>query len=171
MSQKIVYAFIDAQNLYLAFKYSNRRLDFKKFRVMLSHRFRVTTAFLYIGYISTNIKLYDKLEKDGFVLRFKPVVMMRPGKVKGNVDSELIVDALWHKYSEYDSAVFVSGDGDYICLYSVLQSEGKLSKIIVPSYKSMSSLLSDFNRYVYILEWNNKVFEDIGGRTPSSRRY
>lgn len=170
MSKKVIYAFIDAQNLHLAFKYSNRVLDFRKFRIFLSHKFRVQCAYLYIGYIPTHIKLYKFLEKSGFILRFKPVVINKKGVVKGNVDSEIIVDALWHKYQEYDQAIFVSGDGDYVPLYSVLRNKHKLGKIIVPSYKTMSSLLKDFSSYIYNLEWNKKVLKESGGRAPNPRR-
>ncbi len=45
---------------------------------------------------------------------------------------------------EYDTAVVVSGDGDFLCLYEYLEEIGKLEKILVPNKLKYSKLLKPF---------------------------
>ena len=70
-----IYAFIDSQNLNLGTSkdllnkngrkiYKGWKLDFKKFRVYLSNKFHVSKAFLFIGRIPQNEKMYRQPTKD-----------------------------------------------------------------------------------------------------------
>ena len=56
------YAFIDSQNLNLSIKQQGWKLDFKRFRTYLQQKYNVTKAFLFIGYIAGNQRLYDNLQ-------------------------------------------------------------------------------------------------------------
>lgn len=66
--REVVYAFIDGQNLNLGTSkdiykgtkkiYQGWKLDYKKFRRYLSDKFRVTKAFIFIGYISGRTSSY-----------------------------------------------------------------------------------------------------------------
>lgn len=66
------YAFIDSQNLYLGIMDQGWELDYRKFRVYLRDKFRVTKASLFIGYISGNTRLYRYLIESGYELVFGP---------------------------------------------------------------------------------------------------
>jgi uncharacterized LabA/DUF88 family protein len=48
------------------------------------------------------------------------------GKVKGNVDAELVLHAMI-EYPNYDKALIVTGDGDFFCLVEYLIKQDKLS--------------------------------------------
>ncbi len=86
----VVYAFIDSQNLNLGTTkdivkkgktiYKGWKLDFKKFKQYLKDKFRVKKAFLFIGYIKQNEKLYNHLRSFGYILIFKPTVKDNQGK-------------------------------------------------------------------------------------------
>lgn len=162
------YAFIDSQNLNLGTSkditirgrviYKGWRLDFKKFRRYLTDKFRVSEAFLFIGYIKQNEGLYKKLRADGYELVFKPTVKNNRGESKGNVDAELVLHAAAVQFSNYDKAVVVSGDGDFYCLHEYLEKNKKLFKIIIPNRKSESSLLKKFQGYkVFLIRDKDKV--------------
>lgn len=154
---KNIYAFIDSQNLNLGTSkdvykgkrkmYSGWKLDYKKFKRYLSDKFRVTQAFLFIGYLKQNEKLYQSLRSFGYTLIFKKTVKDKHGKPKGNVDAELVLHAAAIEYTHYDKAVIVSGDGDFYCLYEFLEKKRKLLRIIIPNEKSESSLLKTFHNY------------------------
>ncbi len=155
--KQIIYAFIDSQNLNLGTSkdikkrgkviYGGWKLDFKKFRIYLDDKFRVKKAFLFIGYIKQNEKLYKKLRADGYELIFKSTVKDGVGKPKGNVDAELVLHAAAIQFDKYDKAVIVSGDGDFYCLHEYLKKHKKLLGIIIPNDKSESSLLRTFQGY------------------------
>lgn len=146
----IIYAFIDSQNLNLAIRDQGWRLDFGKFRQYLADRFDVNKAFLFIGYIVKNQKLYTYLQKVGYILIFKPTLELPNEMVKGNVDAELVLHAMI-EWSNYDKAAIVSGDGDFFCLVEYLEQKNKLGRLVIPNKYRYSSLLRQFSRYITFL--------------------
>jgi len=164
-----IYAFIDSQNLNLGTSkdiyrgknkiYTGWKLDFKKFRVYLSDKFRVKKAILFIGYLPENKQMYSQLTSYGYELIFKQTVKDSQGKPKGNVDAELVLFSAAIEYPHYDKAVIVSGDGDFRCLYEYLERNGKLLRIIIPNEKSESSLLKPFQKYKTFLIFDREKLE------------
>lgn len=143
------YAFIDSNNLHLGIKEQGWKLDFARFRAYLKEKYRTEKAFLFIGYIPDNQKLYTFLQKAGYILIFKPVLEIKKDKkvkIKGNVDAELVLHTMI-EYKNYDKAIIVSGDGDFYCLVEYLSDHNKLAKIIVPN-KRYSSLLRKFASFI-----------------------
>ena len=134
------YAFIDSQNLNLGINKLNWKLDFKKFRVYLKEKYKVSQAFLFIGFIPENQDLYSSLQKNGYILIFKPVLFDCEQKPKGNVDADLVLQAMI-QFDNFDQAIIVSSDGDFYCLVKYLYEKGKLSRVISPDVKNCSKLL------------------------------
>jgi len=157
------YAFIDSQNLNLSIKRLGWKLDFFRFRVYLREKYNVGVAYLFIGYLPENQDLYNSLQKYGYVLIFKPTLKYKDGKVKGNCDAELVLQAMVD-YQNYEKAVIVSGDGDFHCLINYLTQKDKLEKVLIPDKFSYSALLKKFaaNKLTFIndlkqkLEYKNK---------------
>jgi uncharacterized LabA/DUF88 family protein len=137
------YAFIDSQNLNLAIRDQGWQLDFGRLRKYLEDKYNVAKAFLFIGYIPTNQPLYTNLQKQGYILIFKPTLLLKDGKVKGNVDAELVLHAMIELLN-YNKAVIISGDGDFHCLIKYLKAKNKLEKLLIPNQKKFSSLLREF---------------------------
>lgn len=136
------YAFIDSQNLNLSVRDQCWKLDYKKFRIYLKDKFNVEKAFLFIGYIPKNKKIYDNLHRSGFEIIFKPISKQN-GKIKGNVDAELVLHCMIN-YNNFNKAVIITGDGDFHCLIEYLEKKNKLSKLIVPNKYKYSALLKRF---------------------------
>ncbi len=133
------YAFIDSQNLNLSIRSQGWILDFRKFGQYLRDKYGITKAFLFIGYVYENQDLYTSLQKDGYILVFKPTLKLPSGKVKGNVDAELVLHAMV-EYENYEKALIVTGDGDLYCLVDYLVKNDKLLKLLIPNKDSFSSL-------------------------------
>jgi len=134
------FAFIDSNNVNLGVKELGWRLDFKKFRIYLKEKYKVKKAYLFIGYLPENQDLYRSLQEFGYVLIFKPVMITKSGKPKGNVDAELVLQVMID-WENYDQAVIVSSDGDFYCLVNYLYQKNKLKRVISPNYKKCSALL------------------------------
>lgn len=134
------YAFIDSQNLYCGIKRMGWKLDWSRFRIYLQDKYHIATAYLFIGYIPQNASLYAELQRAGFVLVFKPVLYDALGRAKGNVDADLVLQAIL-RYPEYDQAVIVSGDGDYYALVQHLYESNKLCCVMSPDFVTCSVLL------------------------------
>jgi uncharacterized LabA/DUF88 family protein len=156
------YAFIDSQNLNLSIRSQGWILDFRKFRRYLDRKYGVTKAFLFIGYVYENQALYTGLQKDGYILVFKPTLKLPSGKVKGNVDAEIVLHAMI-EYKNYRQALIVTGDGDLYCLVDYLIKNDKLLKLMIPNKNSFSSLFRKLMPHIIfmnnlrgMLEYNNE---------------
>ena len=137
------YAFIDSQHVYLSIKSQGWNLNWKKFRIYLKEHYRVTKAFLFIGYIEGNNELYIRLQEAGFICIWKPVLTYKDGTVKGNVDAELVLHTMI-EFPNFDKAVIITGDGDFYCLVQYLLEQKKLQTVLVPNRNKYSALLKKF---------------------------
>ncbi len=135
-----VYAFIDSQNVNLAIRSLKWRLDWRKFRVYLREHYNVENAYIFVGFIAENQKLYTYLQESGYILVFKPVMEIKDGTVKGNVDAELVLHTMI-EFANYDEAIIVTGDGDFRCLVDYLYDQNKLHRLLAPNKNKASKLL------------------------------
>jgi len=139
------YAFIDGQNVYLSIKSQGWNVDWNKFRIYLEEHYNVEKAFLFLGYIEGNNKLYTKLQEAGFICIWKPVLKYKDGTIKGNVDAELVLHTMI-QFPNFQKAVIVTGDGDFYCLVQYLLEQNKLEVTLVPNRFKFSALLKKFAR-------------------------
>jgi uncharacterized LabA/DUF88 family protein len=134
------YAFIDSQNLNMGIKELGWNMDWERFRVYLQEKYSVQTAYLFIGYIKKNEVLYKALQKYGYVLCFKKIVKTKSGIIKGNIDANLIFQAMLD-YQKMNKAILVTSDGDFDCLVEHLYTNNKLAGVLSPHKKLCSILL------------------------------
>ncbi len=134
------YAFIDSQNLNLGIQKLGWRLDYRKFRVYLAEKYGVKKAYMFIGFVALNQSLYDRLQEAGFILKFKPTIPDADGKIKGNIDADLVLRVVL-ELNDYDKAVIISSDGDFYSLVQHLYESSKLEVVLSPDVKNCSSLL------------------------------
>lgn len=121
MTDKNNYAYIDAANLHKGIQDYGWKLDYKRFRVWLTEKYSVKTAYLFIGLIPKNKDLYQYLQESGFTLIFKEVVYDGNGKPKGNCDA-------YENKCDYE--IIISSDGDYASLVKFLIHKNKFGTII-----------------------------------------
>ncbi len=133
------FAFIDGQNVYLGIRALGWSIDWRRFRIHLKEHYGVTQAYYFIGYLPENAGLYRNLQRYGYIVVHKPVTY-RDGKPKGNVDAELVLQAMID-FREYEKAVLVTSDGDFSCLVRYLAEQGKLERVLSPNRAGCSALL------------------------------
>jgi uncharacterized LabA/DUF88 family protein len=144
------FAFIDSQNLNLSIHEQGWILDFKKFRIYLRDKYNITKAFLFIGYVNENQDLYTSLQEFGYILVFKPTLRLPDGRVKGNVDAELVLHTMI-EIENYDRALIVTGDGDFHCLVKYLIKKDKLLKLMIPNRYKYSSLFRKMMSHIVFM--------------------
>ncbi len=140
IKQENNFAFIDGQNLNLGIRSLGWKLDFYRFRRYLKEKYSVTIAYYFIGYVFGNQPLYSELQKAGYILIFKPTIPDGDGNVKGNIDADLVLQAMID-FQNYDKAIIVSSDGDFYSLVKYLYSNNKLRFVMSPYIKTCSTLL------------------------------
>lgn len=65
------YAYIDGANLHNGVADFGWKLDYARFRVWLSEKYSVKSAYIFLGLIPKYKELYTYLQKCGFTLIFK----------------------------------------------------------------------------------------------------
>lgn len=138
-------------------------MDWKKFRKWLEEKYGVTHAYMFIGYMPENESLYELMYSHGYLVVLKKTLEIKqPDKpedgkpadkdkeekpmVKGNIDADLVLFAM-KELPNYDKAVIVSGDGDFLSLVEYLAQEKKLLKLLTPN-RRYSTLLEEFKEYI-----------------------
>jgi uncharacterized LabA/DUF88 family protein len=166
-----VYAFIDNQNLNATIQNLGWKIDWRKFRKFLNDKYKVNQAFMFIGYVPEFEDMYEYLHDAGFNIVLKQTYDMTKPRteddntddektaekaaekerhIKGNVDTELVLWAM-KELPNYDKAVLVSGDGDFYSLVEYLEEQGKLHKILTPSWQ-YSGLFNRYENYIVRLD-------------------
>ena len=153
-------AYIDGQNLYMGTAKNEPRwtVDLVRFRQYLDRKYGVDDAYYYLGYIQegSNIdKLYESIQKAGFILVFREHNSAMLGKKKGNVDADIIFSIMKRLYlkEKFDKVVLVSGDGDYKMLVDFLIEKDRFEKILFPNRRYRSSLYKSVSlKYVAYLD-------------------
>jgi len=150
-NKTIVY--IDASNLKFGVEQSGWSLDYKSFHSWLRDKFNASKVILFMGLIPSNFELYNYLQNIGYDISFRPTITNKEGKTKGNVDGELILTIARDFYeNNLESAVLVSGDGDYHCIVEFLKEKNISIEIVSPNHKYLSLLLKRTNVPIVILD-------------------
>lgn len=135
------YAFVDGANLHKGISELGWKLDYKRFRVWLRDKYDVDKAYIFLGFIANNSRMYQDLQSWGYTLVFKPTIPDGKGEVKGNVDAELVLYAVSDFYEKkYDNAILITGDGDFACLANFLIKKKGLRVVLSPNRKKCSNL-------------------------------
>lgn len=155
------FAYIDGANLHQGMSTLGWELDYRKFRVWLTDKFNITTAYIFIGNIPKYGKLYAYLQECGYILIFKEVVYDNNGKPKGNCDADLVLKAMQDFYTKaYTSMLLISSDGDYSSLISFTLSEERLLGILSPANeKKCSILLKRTGAKIFYIHSQKKILE------------
>jgi uncharacterized LabA/DUF88 family protein len=136
---KNVAVFVDVANLYYAARGQDVDVDYV---ALLKHATKgrdLIRAYAYSGLDPENEnqkKFLDFLGKNGYRVVAKDIRKFGDGRVKANLDIELVVD-LFRLADRMDVAVIVSGDGDFAPAIRALQDVGVRCEVI--SFKPNTS--------------------------------
>ena len=172
-----VYVFIDASNLWEAQKAKGRLLDYEKTLKFIKTNFKVSEikVFYYSAYPAEGTRDYSLdgrhrfftfLNKGlGFEVRKKELkrikVVNEDGesiKEKGDMDVWIAVDAM-HHLNKYNTAIFFTGDSDFLPLISYLKNNNKKVFIFSSQNNISEELRTGGDGYADVLE-----IPDIWGR-------
>lgn len=181
--ERTVYVFIDASNLWAAQKIKARFLDYAKLVNYLRNKFSASSikVFYYSAYPAEGTRSYSLdpkhkffvfLEKRlGFEVRKKALKRIsitdehgESVQEKGNMDVEMTIDAVRHR-DKYHSAIFFTGDSDFLALITYLRNSGKKAFVFSSRNNISKELGSGSDGYVDILD----IKEDIWGKPLNYR--
>ena len=157
-----IHAYIDSANLHRASNELGFDIDYKKFRGWLRQKYNIEKAYMFIGLIPSNAKLYEHLQRCGFILIFKETISVGVA-IKGNCDAELVLNAVSDFYTKaFDKCLLITGDGDFACLAEFLQNKKVLVNVLAPSKDKCSFLLR--NKYAVELMFLNDHYHKFSNK-------
>lgn len=131
--------FIDGANLYHSAIELGFEIDYAYLLTLLVGQSSAYQAFFYTGIDPTNQhqqNFLSKLQRLGYQIVSKEVIKRADGSCKANLDVELALDLVELSHT-YDTAIVVSGDGDFAPAIARIQRLGK--RVEVFSYRSTTS--------------------------------
>lgn len=145
-----VIVFIDGSNLFYAASKLNTEIDYVKLLQYLVANDFLVHVFFYTGYDPTNEKQYRFLQwmrYIGFRIITKAVTQDANSPKKANLDVEIAVDMM-RLAQHCDTAVLVSGDGDFVYVVNAIAAEGVRVEVVGLRSMTSSSLIDVANCYV-----------------------
>jgi len=179
-----LYVFIDSSNLWAAQKSKGRMFDYQKLTEYIKDKFKPSELkiFYYAAYpadgtrnynLDDRHKFFTFLKKGlNFVVRKKELKRIKivdeelgEGiKEKGDMDVEITVDAMHHK-DKFDTAIFFTGDSDFLALISYLRNAKKNIYIFSSKNNISEELRTSTDGYCDVINIDNIWGKDIKRRT------
>ena len=151
---KNVAVFIDVANLYYSARGQDVDVDYV---ALLKHATKgrdLIRAYAYSGLDPENEnqrKFLDFLSKNGYKVVHKDIRKFGDGRVKANLDIELVVD-LFRLAPRMDIAVVISGDGDFASAIRALQDVGVRCEVISFRPNTSSDLIAVADEFTDIMK-------------------
>ena len=151
---KNVALFIDVANIYYAARGQDVDVDYIALLKHVTKGRDLIRAYAYSGLDPENEnqrKFLDFLSKNGYKVVHKDIRKFGDGRVKANLDIELVVD-LFRLQDRMDIAVIVSGDGDFASAIRALQDVGVRCEVISFRPNTSSDLIAVADEFTDIMK-------------------
>jgi uncharacterized LabA/DUF88 family protein len=151
---KNVAVFVDVANLYYSARGQEVDVDYVALLKSATKGRDLIRAYAYSGLDPENEnqrKFIDFLNKNGYKVVHKDIRKFGDGRVKANLDIELVVD-LFRLSKRMDIAVIVSGDGDFAPAIRALQDEGVRCEVISFRPNTSSDLIAVADEFIDIMK-------------------
>jgi uncharacterized LabA/DUF88 family protein len=151
---KNVALFVDVANLYYSARGQDVDVDYVALLKTATKGRDLIRAYAYSGLDPENEnqrKFIDFLKKNGYMVLTKDIRKFGDGRVKANLDIELVVD-LFRLADRMDIAVIVSGDGDFAPAIKALQDKGVRCEVISFRPNTSSDLIAVADEFIDIMK-------------------
>jgi uncharacterized LabA/DUF88 family protein len=154
-----VIIFIDGANLFYAASSLNIKIDYAKFIHHLMAKDSLVHTLFYTGCDPTNKKqkgFLDWMRHSGFCVITKTVVQTPNGVKSANLDVEIAVDMM-RLAQHCDTAVLVSGDGDFVSVVNMIARQGVRVEVVGLRAMTSSVLIDVADCYTDLAAIQNTV--------------
>ena len=151
---KNVAVFVDVANLYYSARGQEVDVDYVALLKAATKGRDLIRAYAYSGLDPENEnqrKFIDFLNKNGYKVLTKDIRKFGDGRVKANLDIELVVD-LFRLADRMDIAVVISGDGDFAPAIRALQDKGVRCEVISFRPNTSSDLIAVADEFIDIMK-------------------
>jgi len=122
---KKIAIFVDVQNIYYTTRQAyGRQFDYRKLWQRIRNQGEIVSATAYAIQRDDEkqLKFQNALKQIGFTVKLKPYIQRSDGSSKGDWDVGITIDVL-DSAKDIDTAVLLSGDGDFDLLLEKIKRE------------------------------------------------
>ena len=167
--------FVDVQNMFYSAKLLHQsKVDYGKLpREIVGNR-QLVRAIAYIVHKPdvNQTAFHDALTRFGYELKIKELKLRPDNTAKGSWDLGIAIDSLLLA-PKIDTAVLVTGDGDFVPLVEALKGQGCRVEIVSFERSTASELIKAADQYIPISEnliFKEKKFEYLAQRVADPAR-
>ncbi|MFW9828414.1 MAG: NYN domain-containing protein [Candidatus Thorarchaeota archaeon] len=112
--------FIDNSNIFKGFQKYNIQADYEKLKNLITRGRKLAGIFLYEGVVypitPEKRNWYNELQnRSGYIVKTSYDKIVKTGAIEKKVDIKIAIDVISFAYEDkYDTAVLVTGDGDFV---------------------------------------------------------
>ncbi|MFX1499552.1 MAG: NYN domain-containing protein [Promethearchaeota archaeon] len=138
--------FIDNSNIFKGFQKYNIKVDYEKLKNLITRGRKLEALFLYEGVVHPmnpeKKRWYKELTaKSGYIIKASFDKIATGGAIEKKVDIKIAIDIISYAYENaYDTAVLVSGDGDFVPVAEKLKELNKNMEVWAFKYSLANSL-------------------------------
>lgn len=147
---KKIAVFVDVQNIYYTTRQAyGRQFNYRKLWRRISSGGKIVSATAYAIHRSDHKQLnfQNTLKQIGFTVKLKPYIQRSDGSAKGDWDVGITIDVL-EAARDVDTAVLVSGDGDFdLLLEKIKKDYGISAEVYGVPVLTASSLIDSASIY------------------------
>ncbi|MFX1571102.1 MAG: NYN domain-containing protein [Promethearchaeota archaeon] len=143
-----IVVFIDNSNIFKGFRKYNMKVDYELLKKVIVGDRKLKEIYLYEGVVypisSEKKKWYEELSnRSGYVIKTSFDKIATSGAIEKKVDINIAIDIISFAYEDiYDTAVLVSGDGDFVPIVKKVKELNKNVEIWAFKY-SLANALRD----------------------------
>ncbi len=153
--------FIDNSNIFKGFQKYNIKADYEKLKNLITRGRKLDAIFLYEGVVSPmspeKRSWYKELTtRSGYIIKASFDKIATGGAIEKKVDIKIAIDIISLAYENmYDTAVLVSGDGDFVPVVKKVKELGKNVEVWAFRYSLANALKVELEKD------NIKYLDDI----------
>ncbi|MDX1798624.1 MAG: NYN domain-containing protein [Candidatus Lokiarchaeia archaeon] len=151
--------FIDNSNIFKGFRKFNVKVDYERLKQVITRDRELQNIFLYEGAIyplsPEKKKWYKALsKKSGYIISASFDKIVLNDAVEKKVDIKIAIDMISLAYEDaYDTAVLVSGDGDFLPVVKKIKTLGKDFELWAFKYSLANTLREEVDqRKIFYLD-------------------
>ncbi|MFX1601816.1 MAG: NYN domain-containing protein [Promethearchaeota archaeon] len=144
--------FIDNSNIFKGFRKYNIKADYEKLKILITHSRYLQSIFLYEGIVypmsPDKKRWYEELSnRSGYVIKTSFDKIASSGAIEKKVDINIAIDIISLAYENaYDTAVLVSGDGDFVPVVKRVKELGKNVEVWAFRYSLANTLKEELKQ-------------------------
>ena len=151
--------FIDNSNIFQGFRKYNIKVDYEKLKKVITEGRKLQNIFLYEGVVypmsPEKKKWYEDLSKhSNYVIKASFDKIAANDAIEKKVDIQIAIDVVSLAYENaYDTAVLVTGDGDFVPVVKKVRKFGKNVELWAFRYSLANALREELEQgNIYYLD-------------------